>query len=107
MPIVTDPEFGYARQAAMAQYFRGTGSNKQMGYSVRTTRYRLTKWRSFVEVYDYLTDEWEVKNLASVDVELKQALLSVLKKSTDIESVVPFDFDERLAILTKPAPNYP
>lgn len=61
---------------AISQYPRG---NKQMGYSLRTERYRYTAWYAFdfyngekasaenliaEELYDYRKDEFETKNLA-------------------------------------------
>jgi len=43
VPLMKNPTT-YIKPAAISQYFRGAGSNVKMGYSVRTVRYRLTRW---------------------------------------------------------------
>jgi len=74
LPILDDPENGYVKPFATAQYPRGTGSSKKIGYSFRTTRYRLTIWcrapfvysatKCYFEMYDFLSDPTESRNLA-------------------------------------------
>ncbi|NQU86054.1 MAG: sulfatase-like hydrolase/transferase [Mariniphaga sp.] len=66
IPIIQNPEFSI-RTGALSQYPR----NNYMGYSLRTNRYRYTKWinkndRSYYtsELYDYLNDPLETINQA-------------------------------------------
>ena len=87
LPLLKNPTL-YAKSAAIAQYFRGSGSNVKMGYSARTISYRQTRWCPFAgklssgrrrltdardlttttsssssvcfnECYDYIGDPWE------------------------------------------------
>ncbi|NQT76724.1 MAG: DUF4976 domain-containing protein [Bacteroidetes bacterium] len=56
----------------------------RQGISVRTSRYRLTKYfrneMPVIELYDYLEDPYETKNLASDKPEIVKELLPVLEK---------------------------
>lgn len=56
----------------------------RQGISVRTSRYRLTKYlrdeMPVIELYDYLEDPFETKNLASVKPEIVKELMPVLEK---------------------------
>lgn len=71
LPLLRDPSRAVKR-AAFSQYPRHVNGQVLMGYSMRTDRYRLTRWvhRSdatkvaAVELYDHLTDPQENQNLA-------------------------------------------
>ncbi|MDB4297662.1 sulfatase [Flavobacteriaceae bacterium] len=65
------------RKAALSQYPRTVEGNKMMGYTLRSERYRYTKWLAMnymkgerkgnitgVELYDYENDPFEQNNLA-------------------------------------------
>jgi arylsulfatase A-like enzyme len=102
IPILQDPANGFVKQAAASQYFRGRGSSKLWGYSVRTTRYRYTNWGSGYseELYDYLTDSWETTSLSS-NSDLKNSLISFAYYNAKFDSgkkKMPFDFDDRVSM---------
>lgn len=71
VPLLRDPT-RLVKTAAFSQYPRHVNGQVLMGYSMRTDRYRLTRWvhRSdptkvaAVELYDHLTDPQENENLA-------------------------------------------
>lgn len=54
------------------------------GISVRTARYRLTKYyrpeEPFIELYDHFTDSYETKNIAAENEEIVSKLLLLLEK---------------------------
>ena len=56
----------------------------RQGISVRTKRYRLTKYfrneMPVIELYDYLEDPFETKNLASDKPEIVKKLMPILEK---------------------------
>lgn len=56
----------------------------RQGITVRTSRYRLTKYfrnaKPDIELYDHETDPWENKNIAAEQPELVQELLKTLEK---------------------------
>lgn len=67
VPLLQDPKQAWKR-AAFSQYLEG----ELMGYSIRTERYRYTKWvqqgtgdTKGIELYDYQNDPYEKTNLAS------------------------------------------
>ncbi len=69
-PLLKNPN-RTGKKAAFSQYHRNIpGVGRSMGYSMRTDRYRLTKWevaeKGFVEyeLYDHQTDPDETENLA-------------------------------------------
>lgn len=77
------------KKAAFSQYPRTVGKQKLMGYSMRTERYRFTRWVNeanpakvtALELYDHQTDPLENTNIAAdpankqlVDELTKQAL---------------------------------
>lgn len=71
-PLLTDPQKNW-KPAAFSQYPRSTGDKKLMGYTMRTDRYRLTRWVErenqrkvdAVELYDHQTDPQENTNLVA------------------------------------------
>jgi arylsulfatase A-like enzyme len=71
-PLLDNPALPW-KSAAFSQYPRTIGGKKLMGYSMRTDRYRFTRWvdRSdhakveAVELYDHQTDPQENTNLAN------------------------------------------
>jgi acetyl esterase/lipase len=70
-PLLTAPERAW-KTAAFSQYPRKVGAQNLMGYSMRTDRYRLTRWVQTkdhskvlaVELYDHQTDPQENINIA-------------------------------------------
>ena len=83
-PLLDDPEQAW-KNAAFSQYPRRVGKMNLMGYSMRTARYRLTRWVDAkdhskvdaVELYDLQTDPDENTNIAN-----DPAQKTVLKKLT-------------------------
>jgi arylsulfatase A-like enzyme len=71
-PVLRDPA-ATVKRAAFSQYPRGEGGKSLMGYSMRTERYRLTRWVhrgdhtkvEAVELYDHQTDPQENVNIAA------------------------------------------
>lgn len=106
LPILHDPENASVKMGAISQYFRGTGTARKYGYSIRTTRYRYTDWYGkFHEFYDYLEDEWET-NIVKDDA--KRKILHADLASVQRNAVgVPFDFIERKQMASKSAPLFP
>lgn len=74
------------KDAAFSQYPRRVGQTNLMGYSMRTDRYRLTRWLNYkdhnkvasVELYDLQSDPQENTNIA--DDPAQKALLEKLTK---------------------------
>ena len=71
-PLLTNPDQPW-KAAAFSQYPRKVGNKDLMGYTMRTVRYRYTKWVDrkdpskveAVELYDHKTDPQENTNVAS------------------------------------------
>jgi iduronate 2-sulfatase len=108
-PILNDIENGFAKQLAASQYPRGKGSARVMGYSVRTTRYRYTKWRrNLEELYDYLLDEWETVSRHKID-RLRSPMLKFAYYDGDShqgKGKMPWDFEDRTAMSLRPPTVY-
>ena len=72
VPLMENPERPW-KTAAFSQYPRSTAGRRLMGYSMRTDRYRFTRWQlrsdpdevAAVEIYDHLNDPDENVNLAA------------------------------------------
>lgn len=70
-PLLDDPGLAW-KTAAFSQYPRGDRKRSVMGYSMRTDRYRFTRWVDrgdakkvyAVELYDHLEDPGENVNIA-------------------------------------------
>lgn len=71
VPLLQNPERSW-KQAAFSQYPRSVDGELLMGYSMRTGRYRFTRWVNredpdwvhAIELYDHATDPWENVNIA-------------------------------------------
>jgi arylsulfatase A-like enzyme len=71
-PLLDDPGRAW-KSAAFSQYPRGVAGKRLMGYSMRTDRYRFTRWDprgkagepDAVELYDHQSDPQENQNLAA------------------------------------------
>ena len=71
-PLLDDPK-KLGKAAVFSQYPREPDNKKLMGYSMRTDRYRLTRWVErgdhtkvdAVELYDHQSDPEENKNIAN------------------------------------------
>jgi arylsulfatase A-like enzyme len=71
-PVLRDPSKS-VKTAAFSQYPRESGTTKLMGYSMRTDRYRFTRWVGradhskvdAIELYDHQADPQENVNVAS------------------------------------------
>ncbi|MEK7677703.1 MAG: sulfatase [Verrucomicrobiota bacterium] len=74
------------KTAAFSQYPRGAASRRLMGYSMRTDRYRFTRWVhrndpakvDAIELYDHQSDPQENENIALKAA--NQALIETLEK---------------------------
>ncbi len=72
VPVLRDPAKS-VKTAAFSQYPRGASGRQLMGYSMRTDRYRFTRWvhrddhtkLDAVELYDHQTDPQENMNIAN------------------------------------------
>lgn len=72
LPVLRDPAASVKR-AAFSQYPRVVDGQQLMGYSMRTDRYRFTRWvqrndhskLAAVELYDHQTDPQENQNIAA------------------------------------------
>ena len=72
-PLLDDPQKPW-KTAAFSQYPRKVGIKNLMGYTMRTDRYRLTRWVDHadhskvdaVELYDHQTDPQENTNIVQV-----------------------------------------
>ncbi len=77
------------KTAAFSQYPRKVGPKRLMGYSMRTDRYRLTRWvdaadhdkLDAVELYDHQSDPQENTNLANLPE--NKALVGTLTKQQE------------------------
>lgn len=84
-PLLNNPEKAW-KTAAFSQYPRKVGKQELMGYSMRTDRYRFTRWVeaadhsqvTAVELYDHQTDPQENTNIASAPE--NKALVETLTK---------------------------
>ena len=87
VPVLEDPNSS-VHDGAISQYYRKTGGDELMGYTIRTKTHRLVEWRNFAtgevvtqELYDHQTDPEEKTNLANVETstelidEMTQTLL--------------------------------
>jgi len=91
VPQLGDPDRP-GKTAAFSQYPRSGRSGKLMGYSMRTDRYRLTRWVRAndstkvegVELYDHQHDPQENRSIAN---DPKNAAL-IAKLSEDFKSVI-------------------
>ena len=71
-PLLNDAKLPW-KSAAFSQYPRSVGGKRLMGYSMRTDRYRFTRWQQrdnpdevvAIEVYDHVNDPDENVNLAA------------------------------------------
>ena len=71
-PLLSNPTLPW-KSAAFSQYPRSSGGKKLMGYSMRTDRYRFTRWQlranpnkvAAVELYDHVKDPQENVNIAT------------------------------------------
>jgi len=86
VPLLKNPDQEW-KQAAFSQYQSG----EHTGYSLRTNRYRYTKWinrrtgdTSGLELYDYHKDPNEERNLAASDSH--QSIAYKLSKMLNVES---------------------
>jgi len=72
------------------------------GYSIKTKRYRLTKWQykedSFYELYDHKRDANELINLAGISKykSLKDSLSLVLEKRVLAANIIPKDLGRQI-----------
>ncbi|KAH9251371.1 hypothetical protein BASA81_010782 [Batrachochytrium salamandrivorans] len=107
MPILMDPENGYVKPGALSQYAHRKKGKFRMGYTIRSTRYRVTRWdkQDFVEFYDYLEDEWETK-LVKDRTEVRNILLGQLRDFSIGGGIRPMDLDDQQAMREKPNPTY-
>jgi arylsulfatase A-like enzyme len=72
VPVLRDPTTA-VKSAAFSQYPRGVDGRQLMGYTMRTDRYRFTRWVGrndhskvdAVELYDHQTDPQENVNIAN------------------------------------------
>ncbi len=70
-PVLDDPNRPW-KSAAFSQYPRSTGGQRLMGYTMRSDRYRFTRWVNrddhskvdAVELYDHQADPQENQNIA-------------------------------------------
>ncbi len=71
-PLLDQPKLPW-KSAAFSQYPRSVNGKKLMGYSMRTDRYRSTRWENrddpekvaAIEIYDHVEDPAENVNLAA------------------------------------------
>ena len=105
LPVLNDPE-AVVNTVAISQYPRGKSlgydrKNEIMGYSMKTDKYRFTRWQKYenpeevvaVELYDHSDTKLAVKNLANEDEyaekvkELNDLLTRELRKYKKISRV--------------------
>ena len=87
-PLLDEPQQPW-KDAAFSQYPRRVGQANLMGYSMRTDRYRLTRWLdsknhnkvASVELYDLQSDPQENTNIAG-DPAQKAVLEKLIKRWT-------------------------
>ena len=110
-PILENPDAGFIKTYATSQFWRGRGSTRKVGYTIRTTRYRLTTWcpapfkynakKCFFELYDFLADPGETTNMASTLPEIRNRLFNIWRTVETEPSTLknrPFDLDDRVAL---------
>ncbi|MCD6347940.1 MAG: DUF4976 domain-containing protein [Bacteroidales bacterium] len=75
VPLMDNPDMSWDNQAF--SYFRN-------GISLRTERYRLTKYfrkqQPVIELYDHVTDPYEARNIAGQNPEIVDSLMMIWKK---------------------------
>ncbi|RMG40632.1 MAG: DUF229 domain-containing protein [Planctomycetota bacterium] len=83
LPVLRDPEGGSVRDHAYHCYPRG----KRLGRAIRTHRWRLVEWKAFdgsgpvdYELYDYLEDPLETRNLAGERPQVLDAMKAILAR---------------------------
>ena len=76
MPLMNNPEMDTWKNATFS-YFR-------KGISLRTERYRLTKYfrnqEPVIELYDHNNDPYESKNIAQDNPEITDSLMRIWEK---------------------------
>ena len=116
-PILENPSTGYVKEFAVSQFERK--AQQILGYTVRTTRYRLTMWRNspfnfnsklgYEELYDFVGDQGETTNWASSAnySQIRSTILSLWKGQPPPSLEPPFDFDERDVVSALPLQPFP
>lgn len=114
LPILRDPINGHVKAASASQYYRPEAG--LWGYSVRTTRYRLTMWCtdsakleaqcSFSQLYDYANDQWETKSLSLSNANLlanmtSLAMFGAFRNVGRGTNSKPFDFEHRFTMMAQ------
>ena len=83
-PILKDSK-ARVRKSALTELRVDMGKNKAQGYSIKTSRYRLTQWEENgkfeYELYDHKYDKKELRNLAQSGnyKKIKDSLTNVIK----------------------------
>jgi arylsulfatase A-like enzyme len=85
-PLLKNPKLPW-KTAAFSQYPRGKGKEKLMGYTMRTERYRFTRWVNendhtkvdSEELYDHQNDPQENTNIAA-DPKNKELVAELIKQ---------------------------
>ncbi len=83
VPVLRDPDLG-TKNYLFHVYPRG----ERIGRAVRTTQFRLVEWKvpgaaadsADIELYDYVTDPLETKNLATTQPEVVSRMRAMLAK---------------------------
>lgn len=87
-PLIEEVESRIKKQQG-AKWDRDMFENDLMGYAMRTDRYRLVVWKNtadpktppiYTELYDHLEDPDETQNIASVNPDITERLLSQFEK---------------------------
>ena len=135
VPILRDPENAWIKPLSQAQYPRGMGSTKMMGYSVRTIRYRVTTWcrtpfklnpSCYYEMYDFLVNQQENVSIAYTQKQLRTRIVQIWDPPTlssfaktenritksiahniPLNTTKPFDFDQWPLITPLPKQPFP
>ena len=109
-PILENTQSGYVKAYAQSQFPRGSGSSRKNGYTLRTTRYRLTMWcpvpftismgKCYFELYDFLADPGETTNIAYTNVQVRNEMLKAWNTNStyNMPAVRPWDLDERVQL---------
>jgi iduronate 2-sulfatase len=106
--VMRDPINGVGKRTAVSQYFRNQGSGRIWGYSIRTTRYRYTKWgKKWYELYDYLTDQWETISIKKKNKALLKLLAPEFAAKYTVGIYPPFDFSDAVNMRNLPPQIYP
>jgi len=116
-PVLEQPDSGYLKPFAISQYPRGVGSSRKMGYTFRTTRYRMTVWcpapftlnmkTCFFELYDFISDQAETTNMATAKKAIRDQILSIWNTSLNLRDPEPFDFADHLLVQGLPKQPFP